>query len=377
MRPVVILSTADFNAAVWTNKQHLAVRLAEHTQVSYIESIGLRAVQPSIADIKRVHARLFRATPKAPGRSGRLSVVKPHVVPFHGIPVIRAMNRRAFSSQVGRLVAAMEDDPILWTFSPVTYGIERYFTRTVYHSVDKLHTLPHLPARFILDCEKALMEHADTVIASSTGVQRHLESLSPKSVLLWENVADTALYSSIQYEPRQTRAVFAGNLTATKVDFPLLERLATSGIEIVLAGPRDIDGTQGSSGLENLLRHPGVTYMGNLDPTALARLLNTCTVGLIPYLINDYTSGVFPMKVYEYLASGLAVASTPLPSLNHIADQDVQVVAADSFVRAVTESLFSDEDAIRRRRERAGSHTWEMRTREALALLDGTDPGEG
>ncbi len=38
-------------------------------------------------------------------------------------------------------------------------------------------------------------------------------------------------------------------------------------------------------------------------------------MGLIPARINDYTSAMFPMKFFEYLAAGLPVVATPLPAL--------------------------------------------------------------
>ena len=44
-------------------------------------------------------------------------------------------------------------------------------------------------------------------------------------------------------------------------------------------------------------------------------MLRGADVALIPYAINDLTRSVFPMKVFEYLAAGLPVVTTPLPAL--------------------------------------------------------------
>lgn len=370
---VFVLSTADFDADVWTNKQHLASRLAEHVHVTYIESLGLRRPTISGTDLKRIKARATKkSTPERHGRTTtELRIVKPRVLPFHGFAAVRVINGKLLNHQVRRLVSRSKTSTLLWTFSPVTYGIEKHFAKTVYHSVDLLHTLPNLPTQFLLDSERELLETADEVIASSSGVRDHMSPMTDKTVHLWQNVADTKLYASAGDTERRARAIFAGNLTPGKVNFQILLDVARTGIELVLAGPYAIDGTKSSDELADLLRYPNVEYLGNLRPPELASALNSCTVGLIPYHVNDYTTGVFPMKVYEYLASGLSVVSTALPSLAHSSDKDIHVVSKTQFSDVTTRLAEVDNQAIAERRRRAAKHSWESRTKQALNLLTG------
>lgn len=373
---VVVLSTADFNAAVWTNKQHLATRLAQHLKVTYIESMGLRRPTASLADLKRIMHRIL-SRPATPGEkiAGELvHIVKPHVLPLHTSFIIQKINKRLLQRQIKMLASAAPSPPVLWTFSPITYGIEKYFSKVVYHSVDLLHTLPHMPARFMLESERNLVENADIIISSSTGVQRHLQSITNKEIVLWENVADTSLYAAANTSDRTPRAVFAGNLTAGKVNFRILRHLADKGIDIVLAGPNAIDGTRASAEINELMEHSNVTYVGNLKPIDLADLLNACTVGLIPYHVNEYTIGVYPMKVYEYLASGLAVVSTDLPSLKMVSDEDIHVVNESEFVDRVVASLPTSKAQIASRKQRASAHSWEKRTAAALEQIHDIRP---
>ena len=39
-------------------------------------------------------------------------------------------------------------------------------------------------------------------------------------------------------------------------------------------------------------------------------MLRGADAALIPYALNELTDGIFPMKVYEYLAAGLPVVAT-------------------------------------------------------------------
>jgi len=363
---VVILSTADFASSVWTNKQHLARELSRYASVTYIESFGLRRPTLGASDIRRMLGRL-RPSPSITSSGGdfNLRIVSPMIIPFHNLALVRALNRF--------LVKRLPIDgrnAVLWSFSPVTYGLEDRFAHTVYHSVDLVHAQPGVPRDVWLRAEASLLNKADRVIASSSGVCSHLRKMGRDDVLTWENVADTALYESAR-EIRQKRAVFAGNLTNTKVDFDLLRSLAASGVQVVIAGPKSIDGTSADREIKRLLAGSGIQYLGNLKPRELARVLASSMVGIIPYHLNEYTTGVFPMKVYEYLAAGLRVVSTELPSLTRIASDDVVLAEARPFIHAVQDGIASfNEQAVARRRSTARQHSWQARGGQALMLIN-------
>ncbi|MCU1698695.1 MAG: hypothetical protein JWR34_4758 [Mycobacterium sp.] len=370
---VVILSTADFASAVWTNKQHLARELARRVPVTYIETFGTRQPTFGATDLRRMLGRLRSnrsVKASSPNTSG-VDVVRPKVIPFHGSAALRVLNKYLVQH-----LPVETDGAVLWTFSPVTYGLEDRFARTVYHSVDLLHT-QHSSPEVCLAAEAALLTKADRVIASSLGVQNHLRRMGRNDVLLWENVADTALFEAAN-ELRQPRAVFAGNLTPSKVDFDLLRSLAAAGIPVIVAGPTSIDGTSAQREMDALLAFPGIQYVGNLAPAELARVLASSMVGLIPYRLNEYTAGVFPMKVYEYLAAGLRVVSTALPSLERTASDDVVLAERVSFVKAVESGFESwSAQAVARRRAVARGHSWQTRAEQALTLIDGLFRAEG
>ena len=364
---VVILSTADFASAVWTNKQYLARELARRMPVTYIETFGTRQPTFGAADLRRMLGRLRsnRSVEASSPTTSGVDVVRPKVIPFHGSAALRVVNK-----YLVKHLPVETDGAVLWTFSPVTYGLEERFARTVYHSADLLHT-QHSSPEVCLAAEAALLTKADCVIASSLGVQNHLRSMGRDDVLLWENVADTALFEAA-HETRQPRAVFAGNLTTSKVDFELLRSLATAGVSVIVAGPTSIDGTSAQREMEDLLALPNIHYVGSLPPGELARVLASSMVGLIPYRLNEYTAGVFPMKVYEYLAAGLRVVSTALPSLEQTASDDVVLAGGESFVNAVQSGFDSwSEHAMTRRRALARSHSWQARGEQALNLIEG------
>jgi glycosyltransferase involved in cell wall biosynthesis len=98
-----------------------------------------------------------------------------------------------------------------------------------------------------------------------------------------------------------------------------------------------------------------------------------CDVGLLPYLRNDWTRHIHPLKMYEYLACGLPVVATDLPAVHE--EADVVAVAADAkaFIAAIAQALRDDNDALRQaRRDRAAQNTWRQRVERISELIQET-----
>jgi glycosyltransferase involved in cell wall biosynthesis len=198
------------------------------------------------------------------------------------------------------------------------------------------------------------------------------------NVLEAPNVADVALFSealepgpvdpAIRALP-EPRLVFVGAITATKLDLDLLCELALLRPEwsIALIGPIGAgDPDTDVSALESV---PNIHLLGPRPHDSLPTALRGATVGLIPYAVNPLTESVFPMKVYEYLAAGLGVVSTPLPSL--IGVDGVELAADAPSMAERIELLLADGADQRAARGRlAAGHSWEARLQEVGDALE-------
>jgi glycosyltransferase involved in cell wall biosynthesis len=375
--PVVILSTADIDAPIWTNKQHIATRLVAEREVHYIESLGLRAPTFSLKDLRRIVARI-KAIPgkkrastainaSGPRRAGVDALHRhvPMVVPFHAFSLVRAFNRWMIRRS---LLPRLPERYALWSFSPITYGLEHRAAMVVYHSVDLLHMIDGIPREALLQAERQLIARADALVASSTGVAEHLRSQNAQP-LVWENVADIELFQSLSAPParRERRAIFVGNLTPGKINFAILEGIIRKGVRLALAGPFSIDGTKRDPALSRLLASPLVTYLGTLNQQEMAAEIGKSWIGIIPYHLNQYTTGVFPMKVYEYLAAGLPVVATELPSLSGRAIPGVSLATPDVFADQVARAC---EGAYAPPPGDFSSNSWDARLTQIRTLLD-------
>jgi hypothetical protein len=75
---------------------------------------------------------------------------------------------------------------------------------------------------------------------------------------------------------------------------------------------------------------PNVVYLGLKPQTDLPAYVQRFDVGLVPFVLSEVTHSVSPLKVYEYLASGVPVAAPPLRALEGLDGvyTDVDLVAA-------------------------------------------------
>jgi|SRR5581483_3282827 len=117
------------------------------------------------------------------------------------------------------------------------------------------------------------------------------------------------------------------------------------------------------SGLSN------VHLLGARPYEGLPAVLRAADAAIIPYAVNDLTTSVFPMKVYEYLAAGLPVVATPLPSLRGV-DGIAVADGAEAMAARLAELMAGDTAERRRERSRlASGHSWEARLEEMAEVL--------
>jgi glycosyltransferase involved in cell wall biosynthesis len=378
-RDIVCLGFGEWDAELWTNQQHLMSRLAERNRVLFLESLGLRQPRLAGTDLRRMARRAGRAVSGARAVDG-LHVQSPLVVPLHGRPRITTLNARLLRAQVGHTVKALGfERPLLWSYVPQADWLVDTLqpSAIVYHCVDDIAAQKGVAAAAFREAEAHFAARADLVLASAPALAERMRTLN-ENVFYAPNVADTERFAKALevgfVDPAMAalpgpRLVFTGAVVATKLDLGLLEGIARArpNWTIALVGPVGAgDPLTDITALESL---PNVHLLGARPYVALPEVLRGADVALVPYAINDLTRSVFPMKVYEYLAAGLPVVTTPLPAL---AETTGVLVAADApaTVAAVERALAEDGQAARRARSAAvRENSWDARLTEIDSYL--------
>ena len=157
---------------------------------------------------------------------------------------------------------------------------------------------------------------------------------------------------------------FAGGVSEC-CDIELIRAIATANGSgsVVLVGPVSID----VSGLEL----PNVHVLGSRPYARLPAYVQAFDVGIIPYVLNEWTKSVDPLKLLEYVAAGVPVVSTPIPEVLKYASAIELAAEPDAFARAAMRAAATDSPELRNARQRvARENTWERRAAQFLAIVE-------
>jgi glycosyltransferase involved in cell wall biosynthesis len=373
-RDIICVGFADWDTELWTNQQHLMSRLARTNRVLFVESLGLRRPTLVAHDLRRIARRVWRGL-RAPREVDGLHVLSPVVLPFHGSRLARALNARILPLLVRRAMRRLGlAGDVLWSYVPQAEMLLNAVRPrvVVYHCVDDIAAQKGVDAADFRATEERFARRADLVLASSPPLARRMGELS-SNVVYAPNVADHALFATaldpgpvdpaLQELPHP-RLVFTGAVVATKLDLNLLVELARlrPGWSIALVGP--VGSGDPRTDVSPLRAMPNIHLLGLRSHHGLPSVLRGADIGLIPYAINELTAGIFPMKVYEYLAAGLPVIATPLPSLAGVEGVAVAADAPATAARAEAELSHDGDDVRRKRSVAAGRHSWDARLAE-------------
>jgi glycosyltransferase involved in cell wall biosynthesis len=356
-RDIVCVGFADWDTELWTNQHHLMSRLAQQNKVLFVESLGLRRPQLARRDVARIARRLRRGL-APPRKADGLAVLSPLVLPLHSNRAVRALNRRLLNGLVRRATRRLGmERPILWAYVPQAESLIEALgpQLVVYHCVDDMAAQAGIDGASFRAAEARFAARADLVLASAPALSERMRKLS-NNVLEAPNVADTALFATALEEGPvdaalaalpTPRVVFTGAIVTTKLDLPLLVELARArpSWSFALVGP--VGPGDPHADVSALQAQPNIHLLGPRSYRELPAVLRGADAGLIPYARNELTGSIFPMKVYEYLAAGLPVVSTPLPALANVAEV-ATTPDAERMVELLEEALAADTPAGRR-----------------------------
>lgn len=385
---IVIFSTADWHAPYWTNKQHMALQFAKlGFDVLYVETPGIRRPKLSDArDLSRMIRRVIRAIWSPEWRvSEKITVCSPFSFPWwKESHLVKRINNAMTRYRVGRyLKKATWDHIYAWTYHPYIPETPEA-TLLVYHCVDDLSAVPGV-AKDFANREEKLLDIADVVFVTSETLANKCRKRST-NVHVMPNVVDFEHFASSfedLFEPQdikmvpRPRVVYVGALAAFKIDFGLVQKVAVQNPDLhwVLIGD-EIEGQKAQEVIA-LRKMRNVHFLGHKPYFDLPKYLKHVDVATFPTLMNDYTRSMSPMKLFEYLASGLRIVATPLWFGNQAQGAIAVAGDAEQFAYAIRQQLRAGRLTKSEAAMLVGENTWDRRTKNMMSLLLGHEKSDG
>lgn len=223
----------------------------------------------------------------------------------------------------------------------------------------------HVPAS-LLALHDEMVDGVDAVFVTSRRLAHKLHARRPDAVYLPNGVADI-FFEGASTEPPvlarfpRPRVVFVGALDAW-VDFDTIAEVAAKipRASVLIFGP----------GEPKRRVYPGnVHFLGTYPYRGLPALLGHCDVGMVPFVRNELTQAVSPLKLFEYLAAGLATVATRLDEIEASESPAILCDDSDAFARAVEAVLGGDAPGRAARVAFAREHTWSKRFATVRATL--------
>ena len=384
IRNCILFSTADWDAPYWTNKQHTTKHLAQRDiKVLYVESVGLRAPKFSSGiDLARIWRRLIRGMRGVHQVEKNIWVVSPLVIPFkHQWQLISSINRWMLNSAITRFCKKQkfqDQETIIWTYHPyvLDYLDCKQYGSLVYHCVDDLSAIPGIDSEAFIKKEEDLLKSANVVFTTSKKLYEKCSAIN-KNTHDFPNVVDWEHFSQA-FNPGpdpddlkdipHPRLGYIGVLSDFKVDFELLLNIATERPDwhIVLIG-EEREG-QHNATVQILKEMQNVHFLGYKEYEQLPNYMRGLDVGLLPTLINQYTDSMFPMKYFEYIASGLPVISTKLFFLEK-RNFGAQIDCSYTFDNLISNKILNSRLTLKQSNQLIGENTWERRLYRMIEMI--------
>jgi glycosyltransferase involved in cell wall biosynthesis len=344
----------------------------------YLTPLGVRDV--GLKDLFVGLRRVWRAGRFAKGRRPGLHSSSLLVLPWRGLPPVAWISRAIVRWQLARALRSVSHErPVYWLRLPTPELVDQIQALgargVVYDCIDNYSAYPQYGeaerAR-LAQYEHRLAARADLVVTLTTSVAARFPEVAKQTHVVPLGV-DLEVFgrpsgpipADLDPLPRPRLGLISS--LDERVDFDLLCQLATAepAWSIVMIGPVRAGVDPGP-----ITRMPNVHFLGPRPYETMPHYLAGMEACLIPYRRTEWTDGIFPTKLFEYLMMGCPVVATDLPGLAPYGDVIELTSDADDFIAACRRAVADcDPTAAARRRALATQHSLEARCRALHALV--------
>jgi glycosyltransferase involved in cell wall biosynthesis len=224
------------------------------------------------------------------------------------------------------------------------------------------------------------MQKADFTLVTSSEL-KNLSARFSKKVYLLPNAANVSLFQKSLKEnlpmPEEIRSIPAGRKVICyvgnichRLDYDLLVKVAKVHHDkiLLMVGPF-ANNNYKTAGMDKM---PNVIFAGKKKLDQLPAYLKYSDCCVIPFLCNQLTKSIYPLKINEYLSAGKPVITTnfsedirSFKSVIHISDNHAE------FVDSIDKAIDNDSPDLQQIRvEYAANNNWTDRAWQFIDIVE-------
>lgn len=215
--------------------------------------------------------------------------------------------------------------------------------------------------------DASLTKKADAVIVTSPWLADKARKLTDKVSIIFNGV-DVHRFKGVADRSIEAHPLtknwnhpvigYAGTLHPDRSSADLIHLVARSfpNSTIALVGPNDFSAAE----ISRLHAEPNIRIVGPVDHTEVPSIMRAFDVCFVPHREGAFSESNSPLKLFEYLACGLPIVSTPVAGFRDYPHL-VYLAEPGTFCDKIQDAL-NESPALRARRcEEASKHTWQRR----------------
>jgi len=387
---IICISGVLYDYKLWNNRQHIMTRMANRgNRVIYVEppkSILLQALKLIFGvSPEQNTGKWFRRLFGSEERQKNLFI-------FSLIKFLPTKYR--FSRHLNYLLNLLwlkreirkknMDDAVLWIYTPeaVTLAGRIGESLIVYDCVDEYTAQPYYSKNFngIDKNEIELLRKSDIVFSSAKNLAKKKKKYNTNTYFI-PNAGDYEHFIKATHEetkiPDDIAKIphpclgFVGAMDNYKLDIKLVLYLAVERPDwsIVLIGQVGV--SENSLDLSSIKDCGNIYMFGSKKYNDLPAYIKNFDVCLIPYRFNEYTKNCFPIKFFEYLATGKPVVVSGLPELEEYKNIVGIAHNYEEFLELIKHALKNGDELQKKERlSLARNNTWDSKVSRQLEIIE-------
>jgi glycosyltransferase involved in cell wall biosynthesis len=298
------------------------------------------------------------------------------------LEVLQWLNQALYIGGIRRLLKRLPgDELVLWLTYPLqAWALDAFPQRVLacYDWTDDWAAFDILPLEDpaeIVALNDRILQQVDLVFAVSAELERRATAVNPHThrapnatdpEKLGGAAADGPVAAELAELPRPIIG-YVGQI-ADKMDYELIGQVARARPDwnLVFVGPVWSSKRERTAALEAL---GNVHFLGARPFDTLVTYLRGFDVCTLPHAITPLTRSMDPIKLYDYLATGKPVVSTPVAGVERFADVVRVADGPEAFLVALEAALSEDGALTAQRLAYAQANTWPTRAKEIWEIV--------